>query len=66
MDARTNDACLLARATDVARGELACASDAREANILHVAAMILGPRFPHGAAALLHASQVYFAAHPDD
>lgn len=64
MDARTLEAGLLARATDVVKGEIACALDAREANVLHVAAMVIGPRFPRGARALLHASKAYFDAHP--
>lgn len=42
------------------------AENAREANVFHLAAMVLRPHFPQAAAQWQQASRLYFAAHPQE
>ncbi len=57
---------LLSRCAAAAKGELARATDQREANVFRLASMILRPRMPSEADRLLTASESYFSQHPTD
>lgn len=66
MNARENEAALLARCVAVARDATQTARDQHEANLFQLAAMVVGPRFPGESAGLMRASERYFARHPDE
>jgi hypothetical protein len=67
MNARDTESALLDRCAAVA-GQTApaaqVAQNAREANVFHLAAMVLRPHHPQAAAQWQKASGLYFAAHP--
>lgn len=66
MDARDAEARLLMRCTQVAKGTLASASDAREANVFRLASLMADRKFSVAYRRLMTASQVYFDQHPGD
>ena len=69
MNARDTEAALLDRCAAVA-GQTApatqMAQNAREANVFHLAALVLRPHFPQAAAQWQQASRRYFAVHPQE
>ena len=69
MNARDTEAALLDRCAAVA-GQTApatqMAQNAREANVFHLAALVLRPHFPQATAQWQQASESYFATHPQD
>ena len=66
MTSRDVERALLNRCAAAAMGELAHASDQREANVFRLASMVLRPRMPSEAARLMTASERYFKQHPSD
>ncbi len=64
--ARDEEAALIERCAAVAQGTETSARDIREANLFHLAGMIVGPRRRTEAARLLQASDRYFSARPAD
>jgi len=66
MNARDVESMLLTRCTVVAGDAAQPAQDQREANVFRLAAMIVRSRFPREARRLMHASDQYFAMHPDE
>jgi hypothetical protein len=64
--ARDQEEYLLACCAAAAQGSKVRARDSREANVFHVAAMILGQNLYRQARNLGHASEHYFGAHPQD
>jgi len=66
MTSRDVERALLNRCAAAAKGELADATDQREANVFRLASMVLRPRMPIEAARLMTASECYFRQHPTD
>lgn len=66
MSSRDVEQTLLSRCAAAANGELARATDQREANVFRLASMVLRPRMPSEADRLLTASESYFNQHPAD
>lgn len=66
MTARELEASLLNRCTDAARDAVPTAQDQREANVFHLAAVLVRSRFPRESKRLLMASEQYFANHPSE
>lgn len=66
MSSRDVEQTLLSRCAAAARGELARATDQREANVFRLASMVLRPRMPLEAERLLTVSESYFSQHPTD
>lgn len=69
MNARDTESVLLDRCTAVAgqaSPAVQAAQNAREANVFHLAALVLRPHFPQAAAQWQQASRLYFAAHPQE
>jgi hypothetical protein len=67
MNARDTEAALLDRCVAVAGKTSSAAQGAqnvREANVFHLAALVLRPHFPQAAAQWQQASRLYFAAYP--
>ena len=65
MTGRDREAVLLTRCSAAARQVAPQAQDRREANVFHVAAVVVRSRFPQESTNLMHASEAYFAVHPD-
>ena len=69
MNARDTESALLGRCAAVA-GQTApatqMAQNAREANVFHLAALVLRPHFPQAAAQWQQSSRRYFASHPQE
>ena len=63
--ARDDEAEVVKRCAAAARDAAETANDQREANVFRMAAMVVGQRFRQEARRLLHASDDYFAAHPE-
>lgn len=57
---------LLLRCAATGRGQVTVARDQREANIFRLAAVVIQSRFPLEAEGIVHASERYFARHPED
>lgn len=57
---------MLLRCVAAGRGQVTVARDQREANIFRLAAMVIQSRFPLEAEGIGHASERYFAQHPED
>ncbi|XYJ88367.1 DUF2384 domain-containing protein [Cupriavidus necator] len=57
---------MLLRCVAAGRGQVTVARDQREANIFRLAAMVIQTRFPLEAEGIGHASERYFALHPED
>lgn len=68
MNSRIREAAMLERCAVIARaqGKSCAAEDAREANILRVAAMVIQSRFPAESKAMMQCAERYFAERPDD
>lgn len=66
MTARDTESGLLARCMAVARDAGHAAQDQREANVFHLAAMVVQSRFPGESMRLQQASAQYFGAHPTE
>lgn len=66
MTARDSEAALLNRCAIAAREAAPAARDQREANVFHLAAMVVQSRFPHESDRLEEASERYFTTHPDE
>lgn len=66
MTARELEAVLLTRCASVARDVAPIAQDQREANVFHLAAMVVRSRFPRESTRLMLASERYFATHPSE
>lgn len=66
MTARETEEALISLCAATARGEIVCARNAREANVLRMAALTLLHRFPAESAAMLAAARAWFAQHPAD
>lgn len=64
--ARETEAHLLSRCTLMAREDAGQAQDQREANVFRLAAMVVQSRFPNESSRLMHASERYFATHPNE
>ena len=64
--ARKAEADLIAYCARVAQGATAAVKDRREANVLAVAARVLGRRFPAEVAHLDAVSEGYLSAHEDE
>jgi hypothetical protein len=64
MTARERESAVLTRCVTAASETWAQAHDAREANVFHVAALVVRTRFPEAAARLMATSARYFADHP--
>lgn len=66
MTSRDVEHAMLSRCAAAAKGELAHATDQREANVFRLASMVLRPRMPSEADRLMTASECYFRQHPAD
>jgi hypothetical protein len=66
MTAREIEAALLTRCTVVVANALETVHNQCEANVFHLAAMVVKSRFPRESLRLLQASDTYFATHPDE
>lgn len=64
--ARETEAHLLSRCARMARDAVGQAQDQREANVFRLAAMVVQSRFPSESSRLMHASERYFATHPNE
>jgi len=64
--ARQTEAELIAYCAQVARGATVAVKDRREANVLAIAARVLGRRFPSEIAHLDAVSERYLRAHEDE
>lgn len=66
ISARNVESALLSRCLAVARENGQSARDQREANVLHLASMVLRTTFPTESAQLQQISERYFEAHPTE
>lgn len=66
MTARGLESDLLDRCVCVALGHADVPRDQKEANVFHLAAMVVSSRFPNEAKNLSAASHHYFAGHPGE
>jgi len=64
--ARDLERVLLVRCVDAARSSLLPASDAQEANVFRLAAMVIASRHPAYAVRLKCASEPYLSQHPSE
>lgn len=66
MNARDDEAALLARCAAVSRDPVQTAKDQREANVFRLAAMVVRSSFPDESKRLMSASDQYFSRRPDE
>lgn len=66
MAARDDESVLLDRCAGVANEIVLSAQDQREANVFRLAAMVVQSRFPRESQCLMHVSEQYFSAHPNE
>lgn len=65
MSARDQEAAMLDRCVAIVRNPALQATDAQQANVFRLAAMVLESRLPTASAALWRACQAYFTVHPE-